>query len=249
MLASGPRYHMRRLRETAKPHWSTPMRSRHQRPPRARSFGRSRGLTDEREVDSGAGSRRNDQCPRSRRDSPVITEAPGCAALDRSLTARGHGGISPAPASSPRAPRWHAMTLFEEALPARGEPDLRCPVRAVVSGRCMGPGRLLTHSGLGDAHTGPSPVDRGRPRQQAPLDHRPPRNKAWAWWDEAAGRVRARDIRAVVTASTKTQPLERQRSCSPTGWGGLLRSPGAGGRRPWRPPARDDSHRRTSPGR
>lgn len=54
------------------------------------------------------------------------------------------------------------MPLFEEALTARGDPGIRCPVRAVVPGRCMGPGRLLTHWIRG-AHTGPSPVDRARP--------------------------------------------------------------------------------------
>jgi transposase len=60
------------------------------------------------------------------------------------------------------------MPLFEEALTARGDPGIRCPVRAVARGVARARAICL-RTGLGGAHTGPSPVDRARPGSERHL--------------------------------------------------------------------------------
>ena len=61
---------------------------------------------------------------------PLLTEA---------STARRNGGISPAPASSPRTPARTAMPLFEEALTARGIQAFAVPCEQ-LPGPLRGPG-------------------------------------------------------------------------------------------------------------
>lgn len=90
--------------------------------------------------------------------------------------ARGNGGISPAPASSPRAPKRTATPLFEEVLQTRGI-QASAVLHKPPPGPLRGPGANCLHTGLGGSRR---PLT-GRPRSsrfQAPPDSRPAWNPA-----------------------------------------------------------------------